>query len=69
MDIPVLGQFFRVDTDDFDRTELVILITPHVIRNRNEAKNVTDKYIDSLSSVKRELEKIKRQKEKSVSTK
>jgi hypothetical protein len=28
---------------------------------------VTDKYIDSLSSVKRELEKIKRQKEKSVS--
>ncbi|MEE8076717.1 MAG: type II secretion system secretin GspD [Candidatus Binatia bacterium] len=67
MDIPVLGQFFRVDTDDFDRTELVILITPHVIRNRNEAKNVTDKYIDSLSSVKRELEKMKRQKEKSVS--
>jgi cell division septation protein DedD len=64
MDIPMLGQFFRVDTDDVDRTELVILITPHVIRNRNEAKNVTDKYIDSLATVRLELEKLKRQKER-----
>ncbi len=64
MDIPVLGRFFGVTTDDIDRTELVILITPHVIRSREEGKSVTEEFIDKVSSVKRELERIRREKEK-----
>ena len=64
MDIPVLGRFFGVSTDDIDRTELVILITPHVIRSREEGKSVTEEFMDKVSSVKRELEGIRREKEK-----
>jgi general secretion pathway protein D len=43
-DIPVLGQLFRVDSDVHNRTELIILITPYVITNDNEAETVTDTF-------------------------
>ena len=34
MDIPVLGRFFRTTSDRIQRTELIMLITPHVIRKQ-----------------------------------
>ena len=37
MDVPVLGRLFRTDLERSDRTELVILITPRVIRDRRRA--------------------------------
>ena len=43
-DIPVLGQLFRTNTRDGARTELIILITPYVISNGNEAAEVTDAF-------------------------
>lgn len=60
MDIPVLGRFFGTTTDEIDRTELVMLITPHVIRSREEAKSVTEEFKERLSSVAREIERMKR---------
>ncbi len=60
MDIPVLGRFFGTTTDNIDRTELVILITPHVIRNTEEARSVTDEFKERLSTVTREIERMKR---------
>jgi general secretion pathway protein D len=44
MDIPVLGRLFRFDRADQVRTELLILITPHVIRTRDEGLEVTERY-------------------------
>jgi general secretion pathway protein D len=44
MDIPVLGRAFRTERDSVDRTELLITITPFVIRNREEARQVTDDF-------------------------
>jgi general secretion pathway protein D len=44
MDIPVLGRAFRSETDSVRRTELIITITPCVIRNREEARQVTDDF-------------------------
>jgi general secretion pathway protein D len=41
MDIPVLGWAFRSERDSTDRTELLITITPYVIRSRDEAEQVT----------------------------
>ncbi|MBI2985833.1 MAG: type II secretion system secretin GspD [Deltaproteobacteria bacterium] len=61
MDIPVLGRFFGTTTDDIDRTELVMLITPHVIRNREEAKSVTEEFKEKLSTVTREIERMRRE--------
>lgn len=64
MDIPVLGRFFGVTTDKIERTELVILITPRVIRNRKEAITVTREFTEKLSTVKSELERLKKEREK-----
>ncbi|NOT53064.1 MAG: hypothetical protein HOP18_00520, partial [Deltaproteobacteria bacterium] len=52
MDIPVLGRLFRTDRDLTSRTELIILITPHVIRDRNEAQAVTEEFQDRIRGLK-----------------
>ncbi len=36
MDIPVLGSMFSRTTDDFTNTEIVIFITPHVLKGKND---------------------------------
>ena len=56
MDLPVLGPLFRTDLQRSDRTELVILITPRVIRNRREGEYVTERFLDKVRAVRRELE-------------
>lgn len=40
-DIPVLGNLFKRKGDRFEKTELLILITPRVVRNGSEARSVT----------------------------
>ncbi len=56
MELPVLGQLFRTDLERSERTELVILITPRVIRNRREGERVTARFLDRVRAVRRELE-------------
>jgi general secretion pathway protein D len=59
MDIPVIGRAFRSDSDTVDRTELLVTITPSVIRNKGEAREVTDDYmdrIDGLTELRRAIE-------------
>src|SRR4030095_12765683 len=59
MDVPVLGQLFRSDNDTTDRTELLITITPSVIHNKEEARDVTDDFtsrIDGLAELRRAME-------------
>ncbi len=57
-DMPVIGAAFRDKTDTIDRTELLILITPRVVRDASEARNVTDEFrqrldVPSLSNSRR----------------
>jgi general secretion pathway protein D len=59
MDIPVIGKAFRSDSDSVDRTELLIAITPSVIRSKDEARRVTDDYssrIEGLTELRRAVE-------------
>jgi general secretion pathway protein D len=59
MDIPVLGRAFRSDSDQVDRTELLVTITPSVIRSKDEARRVTDDYsnrIEGLTELRRAME-------------
>jgi general secretion pathway protein D len=53
MDIPVLGRIFRSEGDVVDRTELIILITPYVIRSRDEARDVSDTFADRVKGLNR----------------
>lgn len=41
-DIPVLGNLFRTTQNNGFRTELIVLITPHVIDNVEKARGITD---------------------------
>src|SRR5581483_1491811 len=56
MDIPVLGHAFRQNSDATTRTELIILITPYVIRNRDEAHDVTEDFAARIEGFRRARE-------------
>jgi general secretion pathway protein D len=55
MDIPVLGWAFRSERNISDRTELLITITPYVIRSREEAEQVTSDFSSRIDGL-RELQ-------------
>jgi general secretion pathway protein D len=43
-DIPIFGNAARYKDHEIGKTELVILIRPHVIRNLDEARFITDEF-------------------------
>ncbi len=49
--LPLIGPLFGVRTDDVERTELLILITPRVVSNQAEARAVTDELRRRLRAV------------------
>jgi general secretion pathway protein D len=53
MDVPVVGAAFRTTTDSTQRTELLILITPYVMRNRDDAREVTADFTDQMEGLQR----------------
>jgi general secretion pathway protein D len=58
--IPLLGEAFKSKNKVVGRTELLVLITPRVVRDRNEARQVTDEFRDRLEAIKPLLEPAKR---------
>ena len=55
--IPILGYLFRYTAVSTTKTELIIIITPHVIINKTEAEVLTVEFIDKLKEVKEFLKK------------
>ncbi|WP_266156361.1 type II secretion system secretin GspD [Dyella silvatica] len=49
--IPVIGRLFGTTNRNRTRTELIVLITPKVITNGDEAKQVTDEYQQKFESL------------------
>jgi general secretion pathway protein D len=49
-DIPILGSVLSNKDNQKSKTELIVLITPHVIRNLNEARQVTDEFRRELTA-------------------
>lgn len=47
-DIPYVGNLFGVTDDSQTRTELIVLITPHVIRNAQNANEITEELREKL---------------------
>jgi len=50
-DIPLLGYLFGSTKDTTTRTELLVMLTPHVIRNHKEAGEVTNGYTNRFKSL------------------
>jgi general secretion pathway protein D len=49
-DIPVLGSVFKEKNDDLEKTELLILLKPYVMRNLIEARQITEEFKDEFAS-------------------
>lgn len=49
--LPILGYLFGSTIDENSRNELIILLTPRVIRNQQEAQEVTSGYIDRYKGI------------------
>ena len=50
-DIPVLGSLFGTTTNNDTKTELLVLITPHVVDNMRKAQAVTDELRRKLQDI------------------
>jgi type II secretory pathway component GspD/PulD (secretin) len=46
--IPILGYLFGYTDDTSDRTEIIMLLTPRVVKNQKEGENLTNFYIHRL---------------------
>ena len=49
--IPIVGRLFGTTSRNRNRTELIVLITPRVIRGGEDARQVTDDYQDKFESL------------------
>lgn len=49
--IPILGKLFGSTNKNKTRSELIVLITPRVITNSEEAKQITDEYQEKFQSL------------------
>jgi general secretion pathway protein D len=47
-DIPILGTLFGTQTNTRERTELIILITPHVLQDQRDARSLTQDLREKL---------------------
>ena len=61
--IPLLGSLFGFQKYDKKKTELVVLLTPHVITDLGQSNAVTREFREKVETIRKNLEK-KEQKEK-----
>jgi len=60
-DIPLLGRLFRYDSDKGEKTNLVIFLTPHIIRESKDLEDISKKREKEMIELrKRELKKEKK---------
>jgi general secretion pathway protein D len=62
--IPVLGYLFGTTTDSTVRKELILMVTPHVVGNSEEADVLTEEYSNKVKGLKEKIERAKKQSEK-----
>ena len=58
MDVPFLGPLFRGTSTSRRRVELIVLITPFVVRDRDEARSVTEDFRRRVDGVLKDVELI-----------
>lgn len=61
-DIPVVGGLFGTTKKVRNKTELLMTITPYIVRNRDEGERITASFQDSLSELKGLMQRLPRPK-------
>ncbi len=62
--IPIIGFLFGNTSDDVIRTELLIMVTPHIITYPEDAKAITEEYKNRVRHIRKRLEHAKKQAKK-----
>ena len=47
-EVPMVGNLFKTTSDSSQRTELLVLLTPRVVRDRQDARTVTEQLRERL---------------------
>ncbi len=50
--IPIIGKLFGQTRDESRRTELLVLLTPHIVRSRDNARELTDEFRKKLQGLR-----------------
>jgi general secretion pathway protein D len=58
--IPLIGGLFGNRVDTGSRTELIMLLTPTIIRSPDEVKNIVDALIDGLDATQPLIERARK---------
>jgi len=58
--LPVLGWLFRSTTDRVERTELILLLTPHVIASAEEAAAITKEFEERVKALQEQIQQMRR---------
>jgi general secretion pathway protein D len=62
--IPILGALFGYQTYSMGRTELILMMTPHVITDLNQSNAITREFREKVEGIKKDLEKEEKKKKK-----
>jgi len=62
--IPILGALFGAQEYTTTRTELLLLLTPHIITDHIQSRSVTEEFRERVEGIKKELEKERMKREK-----
>lgn len=65
-DIPIFGSLFGTTTKNVKRTELIILITPHVIQTHEKLQDISRDLKDSLRNVRKLVDKQEEDREEDL---
>jgi general secretion pathway protein D len=65
-EIPILGSLFGTTTKTELRTELIILITPHVIQSHEKLQEMSDELKDSLRNVRKLVDEKQEERRESI---
>ena len=66
--IPILGALFGYKTDQVDKTETVLFLTPHVITDLDESNRVTQEIREKMFAIRKELERQNKGQDKQKET-
>lgn len=60
--IPILGALFGFHDQQDKKTELILMMTPHIITDQTQSKSVTEEFRDKVEGIKKEMHKEKTRK-------
>lgn len=51
-ELPVIGHLFRKDSEETDKTELVVLVTPKIVKNTSDWELIRQNFVNGLENLK-----------------